>query len=907
MFSFCFICKLHLFLLAFASLFLFHSLTYATELKQEKRVLILFNNRSDLPAIPFVEKGIKSSLKAGTEFHIEYFIEFMDYYRNPDQTYNQLLFDLYRHKFSRHKIDLVFAWGPASHSLVVAHSNELFPQTPVVISGILREQLKGKNLSPVVAGVLLDIDYAGLLETALRIHPQTRHVAIVNGASKTDLILEKGFRKALEPYARRLDFIYLTRLPMGEILEKVQNLPEHSVVLYYTLLRDAEGKSFIPREVASILSEAANAPVYGCLDTYLGHGIVGGRLTSIEMTGVKAGEMALSILRGEKPSDIPLTAHGTIVDMFDWRQLKRWGISEDKLPPGSIVRFKTYSFWELYRGYIVAALVLILIQSALISFLLWQRAQRRHAQAQLAERLRFEEMMSSLSARFVNLPPDRLYAEIKRMLESIGKVLNVDRVSIFRISDEDQKLHLVHSHRGAEIAALPPEIQFEQIPWITRKLVNGESLTLSDPEEVPEEAELDRNFLRVQGTVSLALIPLSTGEKTLGMLSLAMMRHHKIWPHDLIRQCRLVAEVFTNALLRKQNEESLMKAEAKYRTVADFTYDWEYWANLDGSLEYVSPSCERISGYMIQDFIANPALFKEIIVPEDRDLWDRHYHDSRHELQPREIQFRIQTRDGEIRWIEHNCQPVIDRQGSLQGFRASNRDITSRKLAEELLEQNHKDLSRLAGRIISVQEEELRRLSRELHDDLTQRLAAFAMNAALIEKQLSPSQSRTVEELKDLRNNLSELADDVHDLARRLHPSILDDLGLVQAVQTESAAFINKTEIDLSLTIQGLADSFPPQVALCLYRVIQEGLQNIAKHSGAKAASITLQGLSNGLRLLIEDKGVGFDPEEERKKAGIGLSSMRERVRLLDGEISFASKPGQGTQIEVFIPTKEAP
>jgi PAS domain S-box-containing protein len=528
MFSFCFICELHLFLLAFASLFLFHSLTYATELKQEKRVLILFNNRSDLPAIPFVEKGIKSSLKAGTEFHIEYFIEFMDYYRNPDQTYNQLLFDLYRHKFSRHKIDLVFAWGPASHSLVVAHSNELFPQTPVVISGILREQLKGKNLSPVVAGVLLDIDYAGLLETALRIHPQTRHVAIVNGASKTDLILEKGFRKALEPYARRLDFIYLTRLPMGEILEKVQNLPEHSVVLYYTLLRDAEGKSFIPREVASILSEAANAPVYGCLDTYLGHGIVGGRLTSIEMTGVKAGEMALSILRGEKPSDIPLTAHGTIVDMFDWRQLKHWGISEDRLPPGSIVRFKTLSFWELYRRYIVAALILILLQSGLISFLLWQRAQR---------------------------------------------------------------------HR----------------------------------------------------------------------------------------------------------------AEVKYRTVADFTYDWEYWANLDDSLEYISPSCERISGYKIQDFIANPALFKEIIVPQDREVWDRHYHDSRQELKPREIQFRIQTRDGDIRWIEHNCQPVVDRQGSLQGFRASNRDITSRKQAEVDLRkaytQNEQLKNRLEAETAYLQEE----------------------------------------------------------------------------------------------------------------------------------------------------------------------------------------------------------
>ncbi|EFK11700.1 PAS domain S-box protein [delta proteobacterium NaphS2] len=398
--------------------------------------------------------------------------------------------------------------------MVIDYRDDLFTQTPVVFSAILHEQLNGLNLGPKVTGVLTDIDYVGLLETALKIHPQTRHVAIVNGASKTDLFFEKEFRKALFPYANRLDFIYLTRLPMGKILEKVRDLPENTVVLYYVVSRDGEGKGFPPWEVASMVAEAANAPVYGCLDSYFGHGIVGGRMTSMEMTGVKAGEMALRILRGEKPSDIPITSDGTIINLFDWRQFKRFGIREDRLPPGSIVRFRTYSFWELYRWYIVAALFLILVQSGLISFLLKQRAQRR-------------------------------------------------------------------------------------------------------------------------------------------------------------------------------------RAEAKYRTVADFTYDWEYWANVEGSLEYVSPSCERISGYTPKDFVKNPSLFKEIISPEDRDAWEKHYHDSRLELKPREIQFRIQRRDGQIRWIEHNCQPVMDHQGGLLGFRAGNRDVTSRKLAEINLQKAYREIEQL--------------------------------------------------------------------------------------------------------------------------------------------------------------------------------------------------------------------
>ena len=411
--SFCFICRVHLFLVAFVFFFLFHSLTYATELNEEKRVLILFSNQSDLPAYPMVEKGIKSSLQAGHEFHIEYFIEYMDYYRNPDQTDNQLLLDLYYRKFSRHKIDLVIAYGPPSLSLVVAHSNDLFPQTPVVFSGILREQLKGLKLNAMVTGVLLDMDYAGLLETALKIHPRTRHVAIVNGASKTDLLLEREFRKALEPYAKRLDFIYLTRLPMGKILERVQNLPEHSVVLYYLLTRDGEGKGFPPWEAASMVAEAANAPVYGCLDSYFGHGIVGGRLTSMEMTGAKAGEVALRVLRGEKPSDIPMSGQGTIINMFDWRQFKRFKIRENRLPPGSIVRFKEFSIWEQYKWYILGLTTFCLVEFLLLVGLWIQR--RRRSQAEEGVR----ESEAKFAAIFQNTPvPMFLLDENRRVREA---------------------------------------------------------------------------------------------------------------------------------------------------------------------------------------------------------------------------------------------------------------------------------------------------------------------------------------------------------------------------------------------------------------------------------------------------------------------------------------------------------
>jgi PAS domain S-box-containing protein len=141
------------------------------------------------------------------------------------------------------------------------------------------------------------------------------------------------------------------------------------------------------------------------------------------------------------------------------------------------------------------------------------------------------------------------------------------------------------------------------------------------------------------------------------------------------------------------------QAELKYRTVADFTYDWEYWANFNGKLHYVSPSCERISSYAAQEFIDNPSLFREIIVSEDREIWDQHYHDSREEFTQRELQFRIQRRDGTIRWIEHACQPVYDDQGNPLGFRASNRDITERKLAEIDLRSAYTKIEQLKNQL----------------------------------------------------------------------------------------------------------------------------------------------------------------------------------------------------------------
>jgi signal transduction histidine kinase len=232
-------------------------------------------------------------------------------------------------------------------------------------------------------------------------------------------------------------------------------------------------------------------------------------------------------------------------------------------------------------------------------------------------------------------------------------------------------------------------------------------------------------------------------------------------------------------------------------------------------------------------------------------------------------------------------------------------DITARKQTDATLRHHEQELAALAGRLINNQEEELRRLSRELHDDLTQKLAVLAIDAGMLEKTVLPLHAETAAELQKLKSRLIEVSNEVHRISRQLHPAVLDDLGLIQAAQTECDAFRKRTGIDLTFEARDVTAKLPPDVALCLYRVLQEALQNMAKHSRASEAHVLFEERPDALHLLIQDFGIGFD-RHQATGGGIGLSSIRERVRLANGTLTIESEPGEGTGIHVIIPKEEA-
>jgi signal transduction histidine kinase len=224
-------------------------------------------------------------------------------------------------------------------------------------------------------------------------------------------------------------------------------------------------------------------------------------------------------------------------------------------------------------------------------------------------------------------------------------------------------------------------------------------------------------------------------------------------------------------------------------------------------------------------------------------------------------------------------------------------EITERRLAEKAVEQ-------LAGRLIHAQEQERSRIGRELHDHISQMLGVLTIRIDQLRGTGVASASTLDDALADLRRNTTELTEDVHRLSHRLHSSTLDYLGLVPALQKLIAEFSASHEIDVTFDHEALPSSIPSEVALCLFRVVEESLTNIAKHSGADTANVRLTGHPDGLRLQIEDTGSGFDASTLERKAGLGFVSMQERLRFIRGTIHVDSVSSRGTRIDVRVPSE---
>jgi signal transduction histidine kinase len=556
-----------------------------------RNVVLLFDERIDLPGLAALDADLVGTLVSNSSDRIEVYREAMDLSRFGSNAYKTLLRDFLRAKYADKKIDVVVAALAPALDFLLSNGDAIFPGTPIVFCGVDRREIGDRSLPSHVRGILVKREFAPTLEIALGLHPQTKRVAVVAGTSEFDRQLLDQARTEFRVYEDRVAFTYLSALPLQQTLTELSQLPPQTLVLFTSFFQDGAGAAFVPHDVAQRVSAAARAPVYGFLDQFVGRGIVGGSVYSLSAHGVEAAKLVLRILADPDPSGPPASEVQTNKVLFDWRQMQRWGISESSLPPGSEIRFRDLTTWDQYRQSILATAAVLLLQTALISWLLYERGKRQH-------------------------------------LEAEGR--------------------------------------------------------------------------------------------------------------------------------------------------------------------------------------------------------------------------------------------------------------------------------KLSGRLIHAHEEERARLARELHDDVTQRLAALAIDAGRGERYSGPAGGA----MRSMREGLVRLSEDVHALSYRLHPSILADLGLIEALKAECERF-SQCPVRLEANTRDIPEALPQDVGLCLFRIAQEALRNVARHAGARQTEVCLRRLDGGLELTVKDDGAGFDPRQRRAEMSLGHAGMRQRVALLGGNIDIESSPGQGTTILAWVPLTE--
>lgn len=353
-----------------------------------------------------------------------------------------------------------------------------------------------------------------------------------------------------------------------------------------------------------------------------------------------------------------------------------------------------------------------------------------------------------------------------------------------------------------------------------------------------------------------------------------------------------VAEVL-DVSERKRAHQNLIESEQRFRLVANTAPVLIWMADTDKQCTFFNKCWLDFTGRSLEQELGEG--WAKGVHPADAERCLTIYAKAFDARADFEMEYRLRRYDGKYRWVVDYGVPRIESDGTFCGYIGSCVDITDRKMTAESLEE-------LSGRLIAAQEEERGRIARELHDDFSQRLALLGIGLSRLWKKRPESEEEERTVVRELWTRSQEISSDVHRLSHQLHSSKLQHVGLVPALLGLCEEIGEKYRIEVQFADCGVASETPKDVSLCLFRVTQEALNNVVKHSRAKRARVELYQARSEIRLQVVDAGAGFDVELKGTEGGIGLVGMRERLRLVGGRLSVRSAPGRGTEILAEVP-----
>jgi len=698
---------LPLFLFAFLPLLL-----PAAALATQKKILILSEGHGRVSI-----NQMESSVRAHFSGSLNFSIVDLDNPRFQEKSYQENLAKAFQAAYANEKLDLVITVGITPLQFAVQYRDKMFPGVPIVFMS--NDSSLPEQTRPGVTGVVSPMGVPETIDLALRLHPDTQAIAIIGQASGTFgdnfwLAAEQVELLRHHDNVKEIDLVGPASL---ELLQRVAELPPHTVVLFQLYPQDSSQPAFGAMDVLAAVAQ--RFPTYSILPhVTLGHGGIGGASYDPPTDAVLAGQLAARVLSGERSEDIPIVQNAKVNLSVDWRELRRWNIPQSALPPGTLVLYREPTLWERGWKYFVAGIVVILLQTASILALFWQRARKRKAEGELTAS---EEKFSR---------------------------------------------------------------SFRQSP-----------------------------------------------------LAIAITR----------------------------------KIDSRYIDVND--------------------SFEQQFGWNRQEAIGRTPL--DLALWADADQWTAFRKQLLINGIVRNFEVRLRRKDGQIGTALASAE-LIEVGGEPCTISVA-ADITDRKRAEEAL-------STVSSRLLEAQEKERTRIARELHDDINQRLALLAINLEGLKLNDPSTYGEARRCIDDVKSQVKQIADDVQTLSHRLHSSKLEYLGLEAASDgfCRELSELHNVEVDFHSEI--VAKDLPKEVSLCLFRVLQEALQNAVKHSGCRHFEVSLRGRTNEIELSVHDSGNGFDVGQAVNGHGLGLTSMKERLKLVEGQLVIDSRLQQGTTIHARVP-----
>jgi PAS domain S-box-containing protein len=544
-----------------------------------------------------------------------------------------------------------------------------------------------------------------------------------------------------------------------------------------------------------------------------------------------------------------------------------------------------------------------------------EELELEHEERKLAIKLlrRRDEILKAVhlfSERFLRMPLTE--SSIEPILKTLGLATEVSRVYIFENKTRNDGT-LITSQRYEWVApgikAQLDNVYLQELPlveagfkrWVEtlgrHKLIYG---------HVSEFPEPEKKILSAQDIISIMVAPIFIGDSWWGFMGFDDCRTPREWSPVEIEALKTAGNVLGAAIQRKQAEDALLDSEKKYRRVVENANEGIIITQ-DGRLKFVNHQTLKFTGYSEKEL--RTRSFLDFVHPDDREMVIEHHLKrlAGKEI-PRIYSFRMIDKNGNIKWIQNNGV-VIEWEGrpATLNFLL---DYTERKEAVNALAESEEKIRALNQQLIKAQENERNRIAGYLHDHVAQDLSSLKIGLETLFDNQGEVSAEISAKICDLSKILQDSITAVRDLSYDLHPPGLEQLGLVRTVYQYCEDFSEKNNVSVDFFTAGMKDlKLDFDTKINLYRLIQEGLNNIKKHAEAGHVIIRLVASSPNIILRIEDNGKGFDVERRLasyfKEKRMGLSSMEERVSLLEGTMSIKSQPSKGTRIFIEVPCKE--